>query len=120
MEGKINELLEKVMTTIDKDSDAVVLVHKGGKCGAVVHGNIEHNAMSMFSCMHQTEGELGTALYNILKLNVLNILGNPSPYADDLLNAINNLANSMANEVDEIKKNPHMTLVKGADDGTIH
>lgn len=120
MEGKINELLEKVMTTIDKDSDAIVLVHKDGKCGAVVHGNIEHNAMSMFSCMHQTEGELGTALYNILKLNVLNILGNPSPYADDLLEAFNNLADTMTKEVAESEKNPRMTLIKGADDGTVH
>lgn len=91
MEQKTQRLLEKAEKIMGKDADILILSHTNGKCGAVTHGSTENIAQAIFSCMHQPNHPIGQVLYRIVKLNVMNILNNPSPFAGDLIDAINNI-----------------------------
>lgn len=91
MEQKTQKLLEKAEKIMGKESDLLILAHNDGQCGAVTHGSTDNIAQAIFSCMHQPDNPIGQVFYRIIKLIVLNILNNPSPYADDLINSINNI-----------------------------
>lgn len=74
-----------------KDADIFIISHKEGRCGAVTHGNSDNIAQAIFSCMHQPNNPIGAAIYRILKLNVMNMITNNSPYSTDLLQSINSI-----------------------------
>lgn len=104
MEEKVNELLKEAFNLMGEDSDIVIIAHKDGKCASIIHGSVEINARSIFSFIHRPEDKVGQALYRILKLNVLNILGNNSPLSHDLIDSINDLAEKTSdNEGDEVQ-----------------
>lgn len=88
MENSVNNLLIEAIRTFGEDSNITIIVNKGDKCGTVIHGNIDNNARAMFACLHQQNEEVSKAMYRILKLNVMNIITNNSPLAEDLLNSI--------------------------------
>lgn len=91
MEKRTNELLQKAIDIMGQDSDLLIIAHKEGQCGAVVHGGTGNIAQAIFSCIHQPDNPTGNSLYQMIKLNAVNILKNPSPYAIDLIDAINNI-----------------------------
>ena len=91
MEEKTKRLLDKAQSIMGKETDLLIISHKDGQCGAVSHGNTDNIAQALFSCMHQPGNPIGQAIYRIIKLNAMNILSNPSPYAVDLSEAIVNL-----------------------------
>lgn len=91
MEQKTQKLLEKAEKIMGKEADILLVTHNDGQCGAVTHGSTDNIAQAIFSCMHQPNNPIGQVFYRIIKLIVLNILSNPSPYAGDLLDAINNV-----------------------------
>lgn len=91
MEKRTNELLQQAEEIMGQDVDLLILAHKDGQCGAVIHGNADKIAEAIFSCMHQPNNPIGQALYGIIKQNMANILGNPSSFAVDLLKTINDV-----------------------------
>lgn len=91
MEHKTQKLLERAEKIMGKDADILILSHIDGKCGAVTHGSTENIAQAIFSCIHQPNNPIGKVIYRIIKLNVMNILNNPSPFAGDLIDAINSI-----------------------------
>lgn len=101
MEKKVNDLLQESLNILGEDSDIMIIAHKKGQCGAVIHGSIDNNAKAIFACIHQPNNKIGAALYRILKLNVMNLLSNPTPYGQDLVNSISQIADSMSEEVDK-------------------
>ena len=58
---------------------------------AVAHGQADTIAYAIFSCMHQPNNPIGQTLYRIIKLNVKNILRNPSLFANDLIDTIESI-----------------------------
>lgn len=101
MEQKINQLLEKALKLFGEDADITVIVHKDGQCGAMIHGTVDNNAKAMFACMHQQNQNIGNALYRILKLNLLNIIGNISPFMTDLLESIKQVSDKLNKQLEE-------------------
>lgn len=91
MEKKTNKLLEQATMIMRQEADILIIAHKDGQCGAVTHGNTDNIAQAIFSCMHQPDNPIGQAIYRIIKLNVMNILANPSPYAVNLTESITNI-----------------------------
>lgn len=98
MEEKVNELLNEAFRIIGEDSDIIIIAQKDGKCGSIIHGSVDNNARTVFSFIHQPNNKVGQALYRILRLNVMNILGNWSPFADDLLESIDSLVKAVKGE----------------------
>lgn len=88
MDKKTNKLLEKAKEIMGKDADILIIAHKNGQCGAVIHGNTDNVTQAIFSCMHLPNNPTGMALYHIVKLNLMNILHNKSIFAMDLINSI--------------------------------
>lgn len=91
MEKKTNKLLEQATMIMGQEADILIIAHKDEQCGAVTHGNTDNIAQAIFSCMHQPDNPIGQAIYRIIKLNVMNILANPSPYAVNLTESITNI-----------------------------
>lgn len=91
MERKTNELLKQATEIMGQEADIIIIAHKNGQCGAVTHGSTDNIAQAIFSCMHQPNNPIGQAIYRIIKLNVMNMLANPSPYAVDLTESITNI-----------------------------
>lgn len=104
MEEKINELLNQVFNIVGEDSDVTIIIHKDDKCGTLLHGSADNNARSVFSCMHQSNNKIGEALYRIVKLNALNILTNPSPFSEDLLDSVKKAIGVRMDEMESDKK----------------
>ena len=100
MEQKTNDLLQKALQIVGEDSDIMIILHKEGQCGAVVHGSIDNNAKALFACVHQPNNKIGEALYRILKLNVINLITNPTPYGQDLVDSLNRMAEDMAKKIE--------------------
>lgn len=91
METKTNKLLKGAKEIMGENADMLIISHQNEKCGAVTHGNVDNIAKAIFSCMHQPNNPIGTAIYRIIKLNVLNIISNESPYSADLIRSINSI-----------------------------
>ena len=91
MDKKINKLSNKVAQILGDGADYIVIAHKDGQCGGSVYGNVDNIAQALFALLHQPDGDLAKAVFRIIKLNAMNIVANPSPYAVELSNAISNL-----------------------------
>lgn len=101
MEKKTNELLEQALKIMGEDSDIMIIAHKNGQCGSVIHGSIDRNAQAMFACMHQEDEKVGNAVYRIIKLNAINLVTNPSPYAQDLMCSIEKAIDDKMKRIEE-------------------
>jgi len=88
MEKKTNKALEQAMKIYGEDADILIIAHKDGQCGSVLHGNGENIAQAIFACMHQPNSPIAREMYRIIRLNVMNILNNPSPYAANLAETV--------------------------------
>lgn len=91
MKQKTEHLLDQARQIMGDDADFFIIAHKKDKCGAVAHGNTDTIAQAIFSCMHNPGNPIGATMYRIIKLNVMNILKSPSPYALDLIDTINSI-----------------------------
>lgn len=91
METKTNNLLREAKKIMGEDADIFIISHKDGQCGAVTHGKSDNIAQAIFACMHQPNNPIGAAIYRIIKLNVMNMISNDSPYSADLLQSINSI-----------------------------
>ncbi len=88
MKQKIEDLLKQAKQIMGDGADFIIVAHKDGQCGATIHGGTDKVAEAIFSCMHQPNNPIGPVLYHIIKSNVLNILSNPSPFANNLIDQI--------------------------------
>lgn len=91
MDKQISKLNEEVAKILGNDADYIIIAHKNGQCGGSARGDINNIAQAFFALLHQDKGELAKAVYRIIKLNVMNIMANPSPYAIDLSQSISNV-----------------------------
>ncbi len=91
MDKKIAKLSKTAAQILGEGADYIIIAHKDGQCGGSAYGNIENIAQAFFALLHQQNGDLAKAVYRIIKLNAMNIVANPSPYAMDLSNALSNL-----------------------------
>lgn len=96
---KENKTMKKALDVLKENSSALIITNKDGLCGAALRGDVEEVAQALFTCMHDKDSEVSEHLYRILKLNVMNILNNPSKYKLDLLNLILNLARNRNEQV---------------------
>lgn len=85
-----DEALKKALKIYGEDADILIIAHKNGMCGSVLHGKGENVAQAIFACMHQPNLPIGKHLYRMLRLIVMNILCNPSPYAANLAETVVN------------------------------
>ena len=83
MEEKIERLLSEVQTALDENDDILVIARHGDQCAAVVSGNVEEIAEAFFCCMHSPGHPNEQKLYDILKLNIYNILSCNSYLAEN-------------------------------------
>lgn len=91
MDKQISKLSNKAAQILGDGADYIIIAHKDGLCGGAAKGNIDNIAQAFFALLHQQNGDLAKAVFRIIKLNAMNIIGNPSPYAIELSNAISNL-----------------------------
>ena len=91
METKTDNLLQEAKKIMGKNADIFIISHKDGQYSAVTHGDSDNIAQAIFSCMHQPNNPIGAAIYRILKLNLMNMIANNSPYSADLLQSINSI-----------------------------
>lgn len=91
MDKKISKLSDRAAKILGDDADYIIIAHKDGICGGAAKGNIDNIAQAFFALLHQQNGDLAKAVFRIIKLNAMNIVGNPSPYAIELSNALSNL-----------------------------
>lgn len=91
MDKKINKLSKKAAEILGEGTDYIIVAHKDGQCGGNAKGNIDNIAQAFFSLLHQPNGDFAKAMFRIIKLNAMNIVANPSPYAVELSNALSNL-----------------------------
>lgn len=91
MEEKTKQLLKKAREIMGDDADIFIIVHKDTQCGTIMRGRPENIAHAAFSCIHLPDNPIGQNIYDIIKLNVINIINNPSPYTSDLINTITNI-----------------------------
>lgn len=97
MDKKISKLSGMAAQILGEDADYIIIAHKNGQCGGAAKGNIDNIAQSFFALLHQADGDLAKAVFRIIKLNAMNIVANPSPYAVELSRAISNIT-SQSNE----------------------
>lgn len=90
MNKKIDKLNKSAAKTLGDGADYIVIAHKEGQSGGTIKGNVDNIAQAFFALLHQ-DNDLAKAVYRIIKLNAMNIINNPSPYAMDLSNALSNL-----------------------------
>lgn len=88
MNNKITTLSEMAEQVMGPDADYIVIAHKKGQCGGIVKGNIDNIAQTLFALIHQQGEDLSKAVFKIIKLNAMNIIANPSPYAAEFLAAL--------------------------------
>ena len=102
MEQKTNELLEQAIQIMGEDADIMIVTHKNGQCGAVIHGNVDNCAQAVFACMHQSDDQVGNAMYRIVKLNAMNLFTNPTPYGQDLADSIGEAIDELSKEMEDV------------------
>lgn len=83
-EGKENDVM-----TIKKEKNMAQVI-LSGDCGEIGH--------AIFATMHDPKANIASNLYLMVKMIVLNILSNPSPYGHDLLNSIFKVLEKMEKE----------------------
>lgn len=88
MEEKIQKVLSDCIATLGEDTDVMIVAHRKGKCGAVVSGEAEDVAKAIFAIIHQSGSPVAQKLYQILKLDAMNIAANESPYSVDFTKAV--------------------------------
>ena len=88
MEKKTNDLFEQAIKIMGEDADIMIITHKDGCCGSIIHGAVDNIAQAVFACIHQPDDQVGNAVYRIVKLNAINLLTNPTPYGQDLSDSI--------------------------------
>lgn len=88
MDKQILKLSKKAEETLGNDSDYIIIAHKNGQCSGAFHGEAANIAQAIFALIHKDNGLLAKAIYRIIKLNAMNIMANPSPYALDLSEAL--------------------------------
>ena len=84
-------MLQNVAEQITEGTDYIVIAHKDGKYGGISKGNTDAIAQAFFTLMHDPKSKAGAALFRIMKLNVLNTLNNPTPFAANLAESIHNV-----------------------------
>ena len=87
---KMLSLQEKAIKEFGKDSDILITTFKDGHCGSIMRGDAQNIAHSLFALIHDPNSKAGIDLYRVIKLVVLNIVSNESPFAADLLTGILN------------------------------
>lgn len=85
MKQKTNELLNLAKEIYGDDCDLLIVSRLNDHCSAASHGATDRIAESIFAAINTPDNPLAPVLYRIIKLNVENILKNPSPYTLDLL-----------------------------------
>lgn len=90
MKKKIELLAEQAREIFGDETEFLLVTNSDHVCGAICHGQVESIAEAVFACIHDSTKPASAALYRILKLNVMNILDNPSPFGADLAEAIVN------------------------------
>lgn len=103
MEKKAKKVLEQAIKIYGDDTDILIIAHNNGQCTSALHGNGEKIADALFSCMQNTNGPIAGEIYRILRLNVMNILYNPSPYAMNLMETIINMVPPQNSDDEPVK-----------------
>lgn len=98
---KLNSVKNKVMKEFGEDVDFLAVYSQDDTCGLILHGDSHQIAHSLFATIH-SDKEVSNDIYRIIKLVTLNIIGNETPYATDLINSILNICVSVQ-ESDEGK-----------------
>ncbi len=72
-------------------ADTLLVSFDEGQCSCIMHGESQNIAHAIFALIHNSQNQTSMDLYRIVKLIVLNIVNNESPYAMDLLQSILNV-----------------------------
>lgn len=83
-------LQKKVVKELGEGSDVLITTFNEGHCGSIMRGEAQNIAHSLFALIHDQNNKMSMDLYRVIKLVVLNIVNNETPYAADLLTSILN------------------------------
>lgn len=83
-------LQKKVTKELGVGSDVLIITFNEGHCGSIMRGETQNIAHSLFALIHDPNNKISMDLYRVIKLVVLNIVNNESPFAADLLTSILN------------------------------
>lgn len=83
-------LQKKVVKELGEGSDVLITTFSEGHCGSIMRGEAQNIAHSLFALIHDPNNKMSMDLYRVIKLVVLNIVNNETPYAVDLLTSILN------------------------------
>ena len=83
-------LQKKVVKELGEGSDVLITTFSEGHCGSIMRGEAQNIAHSLFALIHDQNNKMSMDLYRVIKLVVLNIVNNETPYAADLLTSILN------------------------------
>ena len=86
-------LHKRAIKELGEGADVLITAFNDGHCGSIMHGSSQNIAHSLFALIHDQKNKMSMDLYRIIKLVVLNIINNESPYAMDLLTSILNTPN---------------------------
>jgi len=90
LKEKMVDLQKKMVKELGEKADALITTFNDGHCGCIMRGEVQNIAHSMFALIHDKNNKMSLDLYRVIKLVVLNIVNNESPYAMDLLQSILN------------------------------
>lgn len=102
-------LQKKATKELGEETDMLITSFNDGHCGCIMRGASQNIAHSIFALIHDPKNEMSTNLYRVIKLVVLNIVNNESPYAMDLLTSI--LNSSPQTEQGEETQNDHKAML---------
>ena len=83
-------LQKKVVKELGEGSDVLITTFSEGHCGSIMRGEAQNIAHSLFALILDPNNKMSIDLYRVIKLVVLNIVNNETPYAVDLLTSILN------------------------------
>ena len=111
LKQKMINLQKKAAKELGEGTDMLITSFDNGNCGCIMQGASQNIAHSIFALIHDPKNEMSMNLYRIIKLVVLNIVNNESPYAMDLLTSILN-SSQQPEQSEEAQNDQKAMLVK--------
>lgn len=92
---KAEATFSKVKKLLEKSGDSLVITFNDGVCGGYINGSTSNVAQSIFCLIHDNNSKVGTDLYNVVKMIVLNMVANETVFSVDLINNILNITKDL-------------------------
>lgn len=97
----MEKLCKQAKEILGEDADIMILAQKDDQYMCGMLGEADNVAEAYFATMHKAGAPSSIALHRILKLVVMNVLANPSPFAVDLAESIYDILEEQENDTED-------------------